>query len=552
MPGLSQLSKYWHTVRHLRPVQVTSRVRHVLLKPPRIDAAAHASPHLRSRSGNFVAVSARAPTMTGPASFQFLNQPGQLDAATSWNNTAQTKLWLYNLHYFDDLNAVSAHQRAAWHRDLIQRWLKENPPHHGNGWEPYPLSLRIVNWIKWALAGNTLTPQATASLSLQSASLAGQIEWHLLGNHLAANAKALIFAGCFFDGAAAQHWLQQGLRIYERELSEQILPDGGHFERSPMYHAIILDDLLDVINLSRSYPGLIPRAIIATLEDICPRMLRWLSIMCHPDGDISFFNDAAFGIAPSPSALLDYAHRLGLAPSTHEAVGITHLEPSGYLRCARSRAVLICDCAHIGPDYLPGHAHADTLSFEFSLAGSRLIVNGGTSTYGTGADRLRERGTAAHSTVVVDDADSSEVWSGFRVARRARILGRTASANEDAFEITASHDGYRRLPGGNIHTRTWRLSDTELIITDRVTGAYRSAVARFHLGHGISATMYPTGKQGSLRTPSGEAVNWVAHCACNLVPSSWHPEFGKAISTQCIDVPVLQGVAQMVLRWSHT
>ena len=62
-----------------------------------------------------------------------------------------------------------------------------------------------------------------------------------------------IFAGFFFDGPEAGSWLGQGLSIYEREISRQILPDGGHFELSPMYHAIILEDLLDVINAARTF-----------------------------------------------------------------------------------------------------------------------------------------------------------------------------------------------------------------------------------------------------------------------------------------------------------
>src|SRR5438270_568337 len=77
------------------------------------------------------------------------------------------KLWLYNLHYFDDLRAEGATDRLPWQRDLIARWIVENPPAAGNGWEPYPASLRIVNWIAWALAGNDLGAAALQSLAVQ-------------------------------------------------------------------------------------------------------------------------------------------------------------------------------------------------------------------------------------------------------------------------------------------------------------------------------------------------------------------------------------------------
>src|SRR5690606_28347458 len=150
------------------------------------------------------------------------------------------------------------------------------------------------------------------------------------------------------------------------------------------------------------------------------RMLEWANVMAHPDGDIAFFNDAAFGIAPDLKALTAYASDLGLAmPSTAPMTRL--LKDSGYARMEAGPAVLLADVAPVGPDYLPGHAHADTLSFELSVHGERMLVNGGTSTYENGPDRWRQRGTAAHNTVVVDGEDSSEEWAAFRVARRARV-----------------------------------------------------------------------------------------------------------------------------------
>src|SRR5205085_8722772 len=137
---------------------------------------------------------------------------------------------------------------------LQQCWIDENPPAVGVGWEPYPTSLRIVNWIKWALAGNRMNDKAIASLAVQVRFLSQNLEQHLLGNHLLANAKALVFAGLFFEGDEAVSWLRTGLRLLAREIPEQVLPDGGHFERSPMYHSAILEDMLDLCNVTQTYP----------------------------------------------------------------------------------------------------------------------------------------------------------------------------------------------------------------------------------------------------------------------------------------------------------
>ena len=213
------------------------------------------------------------------------------------NDTKLEKLWLYQLHYFDDLNAQSAEKRTDWHKLLIERWINENPPCRGNGWESYPISLRIVNWIKWTLAGNELSQDAVSSLAVQVRYLFERLEWHLLGNHLFANAKALVFAGLFFQGEEAAKWLNRGLKILSRQVREQILPDGGHFERSPMYHSIILEDLLDLYNLSVAYEQDFPahwKHLPDTWKNRIQTMRFWLKAMTHPDGEIALFNDAAW------------------------------------------------------------------------------------------------------------------------------------------------------------------------------------------------------------------------------------------------------------------
>ena len=147
--------------------------------------------------------------MIGPFSWCILNVEGNLEDI-GWHDDKRTSLWRYNQHYFDDLNANSSQLRKNWHFVIIETWIKENKPTSGIGWDPYPTSLRIVNWIKWVLRGNRLSPNATHSLVIQARWLIKRLEWHLLGNHLFANAKALIFAGLFFfDDIEAQLWLKR-------------------------------------------------------------------------------------------------------------------------------------------------------------------------------------------------------------------------------------------------------------------------------------------------------------------------------------------------------
>lgn len=443
-----------HTVRHLKPVQIWSRVWKTRPSPP--DSAV---PARRPVTGTWVPAVPKEAGWLGGNRFRFLNQEREI---RSWNDPGVPKLWLYNLHYFE-----------CPYEQLIARWIRENPWRQGNGWEPYPLSLRIVNWIKWEFAGNRLSPDAVGSLAAQAACLAGSIEWHLLANHLFANAKALLFAGCFLEGPAAEKCCSEGLRILEREIPEQILPDGGHFERSPMYHSLILEDVLDLVNLGRAYPGRIPASAVDAWSEAASRMSGWLDRMCHPDGEISFFNDAALKIAPAPQMLAKYATRLGIRQAS------VPLAESGYIRLQQGPAVLLFDAAPIGPDYQPGHAHADCLSFELSNGARRLVVNSGVSTYENSAERRLQRGTAAHNTVRINGLDQSEVWSAFRVARRARPFDIQTDHRTYA---EASHDGYHRVRKDLTHRRRVEFAGDRVVVTDWLEGRGRyDAEIFFHL-----------------------------------------------------------------------
>ena len=168
--------------------------------------------------------------MLGPEEFIFLRQEGRL-AEVGWDGPQREKLWRYNQHYFDDLNALGAADRAQWHLALLEDWVRNNPPGVGSGWEPYPTSLRIVNWVKWHLAGNALPEACVQSLAVQARWLRRRLEFHLLGNHLFANAKALCFAGLFFQGREADAWLRKGCLLYTspspRDLSTSRMPSSA-------------------------------------------------------------------------------------------------------------------------------------------------------------------------------------------------------------------------------------------------------------------------------------------------------------------------------------
>ena len=544
----SRIGRLWRTVRYLRPAQIAGRIWFRLgrAKPELFPAQG-----LRSIPVRYQMPARRCASMIGPTAWRFLNEDGEL-AIIGWQDDRKSKLWRYNQHYFDDLNAAKSERRLSWHQDVIARWIADNPPASGNGWEPYPTSLRIVNWVKWAHSGQALSPDAEKSLTVQTRWLAKRLEWHLLGNHLFSNAKALVHAGLYFTGPEADRWLDRGLSILAREVTEQILPDGGQFELSPMYHALAVEDMLDLVNIAAAHPNrFVSEARAAQLEcwhKIIPRMLRWLLAVSHPDGRISFFNDAAFGIAPENSELFAYAERLEYERPFLEDGSILDLPDSGLCRLTSGSALVLVDLAPIGPDYLPGHAHADTLSFEMSLYGQRVFVNSGTSVYGIGAERLRQRGTPAHNTVTVTGENSSEVWSGFRVGARAQIRHRSVLREGNTLIASASHDGYRRTVKGLIHRRDFILTASSLTIKDEISRLAPSE-GRYYLHPEVVVEM-DGAACGHLILANGQIIRFAAQeGTLRLDRTTWHPGFGVSQCNQCLVLSFDGQSASLILRW---
>jgi uncharacterized heparinase superfamily protein len=346
-------------------------------------------------------------------------------------------------------------------------WIANHPLGRGRvGWEPYPISLRLVNWC-------------------------AHLEQHLRGNHLLENAAALALCGACFAGDRAQAWLRVGLGILERELPEQILADGGHFERSPMYQLRLAYALACLANAGDA-------SLAERVAEPLARLRRAAAYLCHPDGEIALLNDSAFGIANPPGDLIEAEVRPG--PFA--------LPQTGYYG-ARSGAghYVICDAAPIGPDYLPGHTHGDIFSFELSLGGRRVVVDAGVHGYEADALRSYCRSTRAHNTVEVEGQDQCEFWAAFRVARRGRPRDVAWRPLDAGFELEGWHDGYERLRGRPGHRRRFRWHDAGvLLVRDTVRAGVPVAVrSRLHL-HPDCELVSLDERSARVRHPGGQCA----------------------------------------------
>lgn len=389
------------------------------------------------------------------------------------------------LHYFDYLN--DPHRADAWKKATVDAWIERDFPKTSDAWTAYPASLRIVNWIKLftRLPPDEVEAKWLAGLYDQALWLENNLERHILANHYLKNAKALLFAGMFFSGTDADRWREAGLRLFLSEMDEQFLIDGGHYERSPMYHAISLEDLLDVATYLRS--GAYPAAA-DTLERLRAKALAGLDFMTAlllPDGTLPLFNDSAHGVGPSPAELYAYARTtFGYEPAPARAgLALRALSASGYYVIREGSDALVIDCGALGPPYQPGHGHCDLLSYELVLHGRRIVVDTGVFDYEPNERRRYARGTAAHNTVQVDGAEQSEVWDVFRVGRRA-VPGAAnlMLAGEREATFVGSHDGYMRSPLETLHTRSLRFDRGRWFFEDRLDGRGRHLIeSRVHL-----------------------------------------------------------------------
>ena len=278
------LKCYWHTIKYLRFIQLYYQFYYRIKKKIKIKKLIPQEMSLWQASWqhpDFLNIS-----ISDSLEFFALNTHDLIDDITIWNSKKHSKLWLYNLHYFAAIKNDNRHDIYA---NYIELWIKNNPPIIGVGWEPYTISLRAVNWIKYFSESGCYKPEWLISLNIQAEVLVKKIEYHILANHILANAKALVFLGVYFKGVRATFWLKKGLQILHKEVKEQFLEDGGHFELSPMYHAIVLWDICELINLANKSQNehLLPH--LDSWKTIVKNGLTWLALLSHPDGDIAFF-----------------------------------------------------------------------------------------------------------------------------------------------------------------------------------------------------------------------------------------------------------------------
>jgi hypothetical protein len=448
-------------------------------------------------------------------------------------------------------------------------------------WHPFVVSERVVNWHFAIQLGapspEAVSPQVWHSLAEQTVFIDQNLEEDVGGNHLLKNLKAMSIASCIWQGSTAEGWRNQYVAAFDRELARQLLTDGAHYERSPMYHSLVLGDAIEVVFALRLGGFSVPDSLATSVR----AMTGYLATVTHPDGDIALFNDSVFEEGPTTRPL-QAAASAAFGESSVDPLSVRHAmlataamakpcrfhstnvertakEDGGICRVPLlgDRGILLIDLGRACPDELPAHAHADFFSFEVSVDKERFIVDSGVGEYAAGPWRDYYRSTRAHNTVAIDGVDQIECWGSFRVARRAEVHNRVSIDQQLLSGVAARHDGYERLTDAVLVGRTLvALDDRAWLVLDEVAGHGRHRWENYiHAAPGVELTL--AGPAHAILTVNQRrlTIAWTGADGAQTVRGQlsprqgWHaPEFGRHLPAWVL---VMQGEGTVPMRFGY-
>jgi len=443
---------------------------------------------------------------------------------------------------------TSESQEAA--RRLVGDWIERYEKSRDRPWWPVIAAERLVNWIYChrlltSGADANFLKKYEASIVRHAKRLRKLLRQLPRGAERFAILKALVYVGVCLP--RHEKGLSRVLTALQSEIDVQILPDGGHHQRNPSIHAAVLSELVQLSSALELRQDSMP----GWLQEAISRMAPVLKFYRHNDGGLALFH----GSAEEDTETVD---RLLIACLT-EARMPSNLPDTGYQRMARERAVVLMDTGAPPPRNLDQGAHAGTLAFEMSAGPHRLIVNCGAYHGDDKAWSRALRSTAAHSTLVVADTNSSEVFELGGLGRRVGLVTVERDDVTRAHRIEASHDGYVARYG-MVHRRRLELSSDGRTLRgedrlERKVGTMEFAI-RFHLHPDVEATVERDSSLDNpavtLRLPDGDIWRFRANSGAVALDESVYLGWpGSALRTQQVVVTSAgAGTAPVAVSWS--
>jgi uncharacterized heparinase superfamily protein len=354
---------------------------------------------------------------------EFLNRTEELGPKIDWTGTStrpERQLWDMNLHYFEYGLDLRPGQTLSLILDWIDRCRPDTVSAFRTSWTPYAVSLRLSAWGQFLHRHHESIPPDAAEI--MAASMAEQVhflitflESDVRGNHIIKNLRAILeTAHCLEASPETARWIRFAARHLRTELDHQILPDGVHFERCLSYHSQVFCDLLRIYEcraVLEQEPNL-----TGALQTALGKMAQALCDLTHPDGQPIQFGDTGLSMCVSPeTALTAYATLFDHRPAPQSDMAY---EASRFYGRRTNRSAVFFKLGPLGPDDLMAHAHGDWGSFEWSLAGERVIVDQGVFEYVAGEKRRRSKSTQSHNTMTINQAEQADFFGAFRCGQR--------------------------------------------------------------------------------------------------------------------------------------
>ena len=339
-------------------------------------------------------------------------------------------------------------------------------------WDPYVSSLRLINLIKFISITKIDNAKLNSYLFHHFKVIKKNLEFRLGANHLLTNLIAIKCFETIYNKDDQKFDLFN--ELFVKALKEQINNYGEHYELSPMYQSIILEQLIDLIIICKAYN----KKVDKNLFEIVSKMFDCLCGVHHKNGQIAFFNDTNNSSVSIQSLKKLYNSNF----SQSIKANITkNYESSNFKKRIFNKICFLIKIAGPGPKFNPGHSHADTLSFEISFKNEKLFVNKGISSYNVNKLRLFQRSTRSHNCFEIDKKNSSEVWSSFRMARKARSFSKFIGKKK----LILGHDGYSNFFFKRIVYRKVYFSSNKIKIIDSIDGKFNIARQYFHFYPGL-------------------------------------------------------------------
>jgi len=449
------------------------------------------------------------------------------------------------VHTFDwlgDLRAVANDAARRRARQLTAAWIEGHRRWSLPAWRVDVIGARLANWF---VHYGVLTQGAEDEFDRRLLASAARQARHLVRVQTSETEdwrsflaiKGLIYAGVCLPGA--ERGLDLGLRLLEHAVTHQILPDGGHVTRNP---AVLLEVLRALVELRATLMAA-HKEVPLDLQGAIDRMAPMVRCLRHGDGRLALFNGAGEGEETNISRVL--------AQSGSRGKALLNASHSGFHRMACGRTLIIADTGRPPPPGADSDACAGTLGFEMSVGRQRLIVNCGAARDPKWRAALRS--SAAHSTVIVGDVNSSEVLSARGLGRRPAHVTAVRREAHGNLLIEASHDGYAQ-PFGLVHRRLIHITPdgTEVRGEDTVSGrpAAGDGRARFHLHPTVQASLLGDGATVILKPPRGSAWRFEAQGArVSLADSVYAVNPGTIRRTQQIVAAWPMGNDATTIKW---